>query len=599
MPPAILERIVKTDKLPSLPTIALKVLELTRSENVSIAKLAALIQNDPALTASILKMVNSPFFGLTRKITSINYAMTVLGLRTVTVLVLSFSVVSVVPGNDKFDYQGYWRRSLTMATAARSLAQAARSPFVDEAFVGGLLSDIGMIAAWRCAPELYQPVLEAWAPRNRALVDIEMEKLGVTHAAMSRALLKKWSLPENLCEIVGSHHGEGLDQLPDDTAALGKIIYSAAIIAGLFCKDIAFTELDTLKAQCREMTGIGDAELESTLDALDSHVRDTATTLAVQVGETLNYAQLQMDAAAQLAQISMQTEMERAASSRREEEARLEVDAAKIRVTTLETHVTALEDKAKKSEILEQSVKVASERQRRLLPSKPPEIKGVRVGIVYRPAEHISGDFYDFVMLPEGKVGFIIGDVSGHGIEAGMLMGISKKILSEQLARFGDPIKAISSANDDLCKSLDQESFVTALIAVYDPTQRSFTVASAGHDAPLVYRPAEDVFVELDCAGPILGVTEGMDFEAGSPLFVTSGDVIVFMTDGLFECMNAQNESFGKDRIRELMKKNASGKTNDILAAILRAVSAWTGENPLKDDVTAIVVKCHSAEDRS
>ncbi len=324
----ILDRIKSSKGLPSLPTVAMEILRLIQSDDVSVGQIASLVQQDPALTSKLLRMVNSPLFGMTREVASVQQAMVVLGLRTVKVLVLSFSLVDVLQEDKSgaFDYETYWRRSLTTAAAARLIAKNVTPRLAEEAFVSGLLADLGMLGAWRCARDLYQPVLDAWGPRDRTLPEIERDMLGVSHAGMSRQLLITWGLPATLCDAVGAHHGEGLQELEGPPRELGIVTFAAALVSALFCGDIPQHRLDEVRKQILNVTRIPPNALESILKDLDGHVCQTASLLSLQVGQTVNYAELQTQAAMQLARLSMQAEVERAASSRREEEARITVN---------------------------------------------------------------------------------------------------------------------------------------------------------------------------------------------------------------------------------------------------------------------------------
>src|SRR5262245_30301875 len=143
----------------------------------------------------------------------------------------------------------------------------------------------------------------------------------------------------------------------------------------------------------------------------------------------------------------------------------------------MESELAVLKDKATE---MEDSVKRASERQRRLLPTKAPEVPGMEIELIYRPAAVVSGDFYDFVPLEDGKVAILIGDVSGHGIEAGILMGMAKKVLSIRLQDFPDPVEGLVRANEDVDKDLGRVNFVTVFLAIFDPRMRTLTCIRAG-----------------------------------------------------------------------------------------------------------------------
>ncbi len=322
--------IIKTaDNLPSLPTVAQEVLNLTQDEDVSVSQIAEVIQTDPALTAKVLKTVNSPLFGMASEVSSVHHAMVVLGLRAVKVIVLGFSLVDTIQkrgDSGGFDYQLYWRRSLGTAVAARLLAQIAAPVVKEESFIAGLLSDIGIVASWRCAREIYAPVIDSYDRTKATFVETEMEVLGVSHATIGAALLAGWNLPKLLQEAVQTHHGEGLEELEPISRKFSKIIHAAALISGVFCQDREQPDLTEVKSSCLELTEIKEAQLETVLEDFNRHVRDTATLLSLQVGETLNYNQLQMEAGRKLTELTVQAEVERARSLAREEEARIEVN---------------------------------------------------------------------------------------------------------------------------------------------------------------------------------------------------------------------------------------------------------------------------------
>jgi len=319
----LLDRVRGADNLPSPPSVALEVLRLAQSDDASMDEIAQVVQSDPALTARILRVVNSSLFGQVREVTSIRQAMVVLGLRTVKVLVLSFSLVENLRQSQggEFDYTAYWRRSVVTAASCRLLAGEVAPELAEEAFVAGLLCDLGVVAAVRCAPETYGPVFVSARRHNAGLAEQEAHLLGVTHAELTAVLLTSWGLPEALCQATRMHHGGGFGGLNGAHRKLAQVVHAAAQIAQLFCQDVPPTELATVKETCRTETGIDEAALERILGDLDPGVREVAAMLALPVEPTVDYAQLQADAAAQLAKLSMEAEVERAVSRRREAQA--------------------------------------------------------------------------------------------------------------------------------------------------------------------------------------------------------------------------------------------------------------------------------------
>ncbi|MCC6357160.1 MAG: GGDEF domain-containing protein [Phycisphaerales bacterium] len=323
---SIIDRLTHAANLPSLPTVAIEVLRLAKSDDVSVDAIAKVVQNDPALSAKLLRVVNSPLFGVAREVASIKQAMVILGLRTVKVMALSFSLVEALRASDadEFDLAAFWRRSVLTSVAARLLARAVNGRLSEEAFVSGLLADIGMFVGARCVPEEYRKVARLCHAENIALVDAEKRVFGATHAELGRALLEKWSLPDLVCRAVGAHHGDGIAELAGPDQTMAKVVHCAARLAALFAGEAPPSELGQVKQAIVDSLGVDASKIESMLEALTTHVRQTASLLSLDIGTTVTYPELQAAAAAQLAEMSVEAELERAQAAAREQAARAE-----------------------------------------------------------------------------------------------------------------------------------------------------------------------------------------------------------------------------------------------------------------------------------
>jgi diguanylate cyclase (GGDEF)-like protein len=337
---ALLDKIKAADNLPSPPLVAMRVLELMQSDDVSAADLAGVIQQDPALTGRILKVANSPLFGQAGRIGSLQQATVVLGMRTVKVMVLSFSLVDTVSNTHLagFDYAGFWRRSLTTAVAARLIAAEIRKPLADTAFVSGLLCDIGVLAAIQCAPNDYTPVLDLYALGKTPLQSIEREMFSATHEAISADLLSHWRLPRSLCEAVGIHHtpSQGIHSGTSAQQLLNAVVRSAAVMGDAFCELPQTGRIEYAKKSVQDELKLDNTILDRILTELDEHVRATASVFSLDIGKTKTYQQLQAEAVAQLAKLSMTTELERAEIAQREAKAQQRVNELHNRNAHLE-----------------------------------------------------------------------------------------------------------------------------------------------------------------------------------------------------------------------------------------------------------------------
>ncbi len=206
-----LQRILRELKgLPTLPHIYQAVSQIAADPNASAAKMAQVIQQDQSLTAKVLGLVNSPYYGLSGKVTSIAHAVAMLGFNTLQKVVLSASVVEVFRGGhlERFDLAQFWRHSLAVGTCSRILAKRSGLADPDAFFVGGLLHDIGKLVACEFMAEGFARALET-ASQGRPLHEAEEEALGFSHDRVGRLLLERWRLPEVLSFAVGAHHRPG------------------------------------------------------------------------------------------------------------------------------------------------------------------------------------------------------------------------------------------------------------------------------------------------------------------------------------------------------------------------------------------------------
>jgi len=203
----ILKKILDENKeLLSLPQTLVEVMRVTRQENFSAQELADVLIRDPALTAKVLRIVNSPFYGVSRQVSSMMQAVMTLGTRQVTALALSTSVYAVTAKwNSHIDRLRFWRHSLEVAIGARMIADAIRYPNWEEVFVSGLLHDIGMLVLENSYPEESNRIWRA-VESHEAMTDSEEESWGTNHARVGQFLLEQWKLPPAICEAVGRHH---------------------------------------------------------------------------------------------------------------------------------------------------------------------------------------------------------------------------------------------------------------------------------------------------------------------------------------------------------------------------------------------------------
>ncbi len=193
-------------ELLSLPQTLAEVLRLNRDDRSSAEDLARVLMRDPPLTAKVLRIVNSPFYGVGRQIGSMTQAVVTLGVRQITALALSTSVYKMTDNwGSSFDRIRFWRHSLEVAIAARMIAEKTGSRQAEEAFIAGMLHDIGLLVLESSFPEVFADIWKK-ATHERDRTELEEETWGTNHAQLGQFLLERWRLPESICQGVGHHH---------------------------------------------------------------------------------------------------------------------------------------------------------------------------------------------------------------------------------------------------------------------------------------------------------------------------------------------------------------------------------------------------------
>ena len=209
--------------------------------------------------------------------------------------------------------------------------------------------------------------------------------------------------------------------------------------------------------------------------------------------------------------------------------------------------------------------------------------------------DETGGDYYDFIRLVglgDDMLGIAVGDVSGHGVGAALLMASARAILrslADQHER--DLGKLFGTLNRDLARDVGEARFMTMFYAVLDASHRRIWCASGGHDPAFWLRRSSGQIEEFGDSGFPLGLVDDAEYSECGPLAIDSGDVIAIGTDGIWETRNAAGEMFGKDRVRNILASSADGSARRIYDTIVDAVSKFRGDAAQTDDVTLVVLK--------
>jgi len=250
--------------------------------------------------------------------------------------------------------------------------------------------------------------------------------------------------------------------------------------------------------------------------------------------------------------------------------------------------------KLREREKMKQSLEMAMEIQQHLLPQGSPPIEGFDIAGKSIYCDETGGDYYDFIELAElgsGRLGIALGDVSGHGIGAALLMAAARGVLRSHATRHeADLGELFETLNCHLVRDTGEEQFMTLFYAVLDAKTKSLVWTSGGHDPALWLQNAGGEIQELPNTGIPLGILEDASYEQAGPIELAGGDIVLVGTDGIWEARNTDGEMFGKDRLREILSDSGNRSAAEIHDRIVEAVHDFRQTRPQEDDVTLVVI---------
>ncbi len=277
-----IEQVLNCPNLPSLPAVALDVIALTGKRNVNLNELARVVQNDQALTAKILRTVNSSYYGLTKPCPTITRALTYLGLGTVKSLVLGFSLVDTTREHSGLPMDDYWRRAVYGAAAARRIAMLAGGGDPEEVFIAALMQDIGMPAINAGVGAMYAALLEQTGEEHERLAAAEMAAFGFNHSEVGARLGEKWRLPPEMVLAIQFHHAP--EAAPSHHGFVRCVALGVHAAAALTIAKPAAT-LARLRSLASKWFDLTDDRTDGLLSQISEDARDIARLFRVQTGE--------------------------------------------------------------------------------------------------------------------------------------------------------------------------------------------------------------------------------------------------------------------------------------------------------------------------
>lgn len=563
--PEVLEQVdlvagIRPADLPAPPKDAIQIVQTCSQADIDSSVLASIVSKDPVLTAELLRISNSAYFGLVSQVKSVTRAVTVLGNRALRNLVLCISMrdalrADSIPG---FNLDKYWEDALRRAVSARVLAEIAGLD-ADECFTSGLLQDFGLLVLLYLQPDQikYWDNLAQADPEHR--LELEAEYFHSTHDEVGLLLARTWELPNDLSLAMGHHHAG----CPEDTLAEEKLLCQVARCADWMAAVYGSRDKRAVIQHCRvllaECFNLAAEQTDGLLERVADSMEEAASALGVNVEEPLSFEAVLREANLALAEENL---------SFQEMTWRLE---------------KALEERDHFATNLRQELELAREVQQSLLPDGRGGIPGV-VGINLS-AREVSGDFYDIFRLPDGRISFCLADVSGKGMNAALLMAKASSLYRCLGRSIGDPAKLLAMLNREIVETSIRGMFVTMVAGVADPATGQVTLANAGHLPPL-HMGCAAVIGDYPALSPPLGI--GLDFKFTNTTFNLAGGSLYLYTDGLLEAKVDSDTRLEHEGLVRLLKKFAHLNPQDRVNKIASAVRGPNGA--IEDDLTLLLV---------
>jgi diguanylate cyclase (GGDEF)-like protein len=293
--------------LPSPPAIAVQILNTVQRDDASLQDLARIISADPALTAKLLRVANSSFYSLPNRITSIERALTVLGMNVIKNIALSFAIAGDLRGNEQggFDFNYFWRRSVTSAVAAQLLTALLQRQDED-IFVTALLHDIGVLVLYLCKGEEYSRLFKERLASGIPLVELERQQFGFDHQMVGATLIAAWGLPASIAEPMRYHHKP--DDTPEKYRKTAEILSIAGNLSAIYNEKDSALRVRLLQEKLTAMFHIKTEQVRELVDDIANESIEILKTFEIDPGDIKPFSQMLQEANEQLGQLNLSYE---------------------------------------------------------------------------------------------------------------------------------------------------------------------------------------------------------------------------------------------------------------------------------------------------
>ncbi len=304
----LLETVIKSDALPTLPNVATKLIALVSKEETTLQTIAELISQDVALTTKILKVSNSAFYNFRQQISSINQAVSILGMNAVRSLVLSFSFFTMRAGKKKslFKFTQFWERSLTAAVSAKLILEKVNGANTEEIFISGLLQNLGELILAKTIPEQYDRILQQAEEKKKDIGEIELEQLGIQHNEVGYEVAKRWGFPEALLKPMLYQNDP--DAYQEDNRQIDltiKAVYLSNLLTNILFSDTPQEYHKKFQEDARRLLQLTPEDIESILSDVHFQVEQAGKYFDLKTKNTKSVQEILQEANIRLSLLNL------------------------------------------------------------------------------------------------------------------------------------------------------------------------------------------------------------------------------------------------------------------------------------------------------
>ena len=529
-------------------------LQVCSVDDVDQRLLSQFAETDPVLTAEVLRVVNTPLFGLGKEIMSVRHAISLLGIRALRSIVLCLMVRDAVQGQQiaNLNLTEFWEDTLRRATVAKLLAQHSRlNP--DECFTLGMLQDFGVLLLFYLNPEIAGEYSTLRRLDPDTCLAREQEIFGTTHVEIIGLLAQAWSLPQTMVDVIASHHQPGQN-------LQAELLYCADWVNAVFTASNINITLDSARQLLQQCLGLSPEEIQELFAELPHSVEQSARVMGLHIASQLNFESLLRQANSRLAKDNM---------SYQELTWQLEKAIA-------ERDRLALE--------LNNEIALAREIQRKLMPAG--DGRTLPIHGINKPARNISGDFFDFLENQHGQLWFILGDVAGKGINAGMLMAKTASLFRCLAKHMSDPLKLVQIINNEICETSTRGVFVTMVVGVYSAKNQSVRLVNAGH-LPVIIMAQAGKPQLLPASDPPVGILANTTYTISEAISLQNKSLYLY-SDGVTESIRSDEQMLEIDGLVKLLQAHAAKPAPQRLECL---VAELLPTSQLHDDITLLLLE--------